>query len=344
MLKRLETYRPFLLVLALLTGTADGAAASDYTVGEGDVIEVAVYDHPDLTTTARVDNEGFILFPLIGPVYVRDLPVQRVADVVGVLLADGYVVNPQVTVFVKEYRSIKVAVMGQVKNPGLFTAKGGTSFLEALSMAGGLTSGAGDRAAVTRVTGGQQTVDIDLVRLLEAGDASHDIPLLGGDSIYVEEASFFAVSGEVRNPGRYRFRDGITLEEALAMAGGLTDNASREGIVLTRETQEGTVDLETGSWEGDVGVLQGDRIHVSKRKSRVFYVTGEVGRPGSYSYEENLTVLKAITKAGGFSERASRGRVQIRRETDGGTKVLKKVGNDDPVLPEDVIVVPESFF
>jgi polysaccharide export outer membrane protein len=211
-------------------------------------------------------------------------------------------------------------------------------------MAGGLTSGAGDRAAVTRVTGRQQTVDIDLVRLLEAGDASHDIPLLDGDSIYVEEASFFAVSGEVRNPGRYRFRDGITLEEALAMAGGLTDNASREGIVLTRETQEGTVDLETGSWEGDVGVLQGDRIHVSRRKSRVFYVTGEVGRPGSYSHEENLTVLKAITKAGGFSERASRGRVQIRRETDGGTKVLKKVGNDDPVLPEDVIVVPESFF
>ena len=340
----------FPLLAAVIAASAFGLGeASEYAVAAGDNLEVTVYDHPDLATTARVDDKGFILFPLIGRVYVGGLTVSRIADVIKVRLADGWVVDPQVTVFIREYRSIKVAVMGQVRTPGLFSVKAGTTFLEVLSRAGGITDEAGATATVARTApgaGGGREMTVNLDRLIGQGDASLDLTLLDGDSIYVSQADFFSVSGEVRRPDRYRLEEGTTLEVALAAAGGRTDNAYREGIVVTRRTEGGPVDLEAGSAEKGLSmeILSGDRIHVPGKSASRFYVTGEVARPGTFPYEESLTVIKAVTRAGGFTEKASKGRIEIRREVEGEMKVIKKAGEDEPVLPEDVIVVPESFF
>ena len=90
--------------------------AQDYVVGEGDVLRIAVYDHDDLTTTARVSGEGVITFPLIGQIEVKGLTLAQIHRRSS-LLSDGYVVNPQVNIFIQEFRSKKAFIMGEVRSP-----------------------------------------------------------------------------------------------------------------------------------------------------------------------------------------------------------------------------------
>ena len=91
------------------------------------------------------------------------------------------------------------------------------------------------------------------------------------------------------------------------------------------------------------GFLKNPRVVIYITKYRNFFVSGEVKNPGGYSYEEGLTVLKAVTLAGGFTNRASEGRVKIKR-LKGKVEETIPAKLDDPVFPDDVIVVPESFF
>ena len=255
------------VVLALFI--AEFTFSQDYIVGEGDVLKVTVYDHDDLTTTARVSGDGMISFPLIGQVNVKGLTLSQITREISALLADGYIVNPQVSIFIQEFRSKKAFIMGEVNRPGLYVLPGQTTFLALLSQAGGLTKDAGDKAIIKRKAGPSDTAEItitlDLKRLVENGDTSLDIPIMDSDSIYITKAG-------------------------------------------------------------------------------VFYVTGEVKKPDAYKYEEGTTVIKAITMGGGFTDKASTGRIRIIRKVKGKEEVLEKVKMDETVRPDDVIVVPESFF
>jgi len=243
--------------------------AEDYVVGDSDVLKIMVYDHPDLTTVARISGEGTILFPLLGQVKVSGLSVSQVSAKLAELLSDGFIVSPQVTIFIDDFRSQKATLIGQVNKPGLYELKGRTTFLELLSKAGDLARDAGDKAIIKRKPaspdGKENVITLDLKRLIAKGDTSLDIPIYDGDSIYIIKA----------------------------------------GLI---------------------------------------YVTGEVRKPDAYKYEEGTTVLKAITTAGGFSDKAAQGRVKIIRIEDGKEETYTRVKMDEPVQPNDVIVVPESFF
>lgn len=259
----------FIVILLWILGTAAcHAAGDDYLVGPGDVIRVTVYDHPDLSSTVRVNTDGTINFPLIGTLPIVGISVSQVGEKVAAGLADGYVVNPQVAVFVEEFRSRKVIVMGQVRNPGLYELRGPISLLELISQAGGLLPDAGEMVSITRradTANQEQMIKVDLRTLTQGGAAATDVAIQDGDSIFVETA----------------------------------DNV---------------------------------------------YVTGEVRRPNAYKFERGTSVIKAITMAGGFTELAAKGRVKVIRKSDGTETQLNNVPMHMLVLPEDVIVVPESFF
>jgi polysaccharide export outer membrane protein len=256
-------------VIILIFSISSISFAQDYIVGEGDVLKITVYDHDDLTTTARVSGDGAIVFPLIGQVEVKGLTLSQISKEISALLADGFVVDPQVNIFIQEFRSKKTFIMGEVNKPGIHVLHGNTTFLELLSEAGGLTKDAGEKAIIKRKSNPsdkkESIITIDLKSLMEKGDTSLDIPIMDGDSIYITKAG-------------------------------------------------------------------------------VFYVTGEVRKPDAYKYEEGTTVIKAITMGGGFSDKASKGRVKIIRKVHGKEEVIENVNMDEPVLPDDVIVVPESFF
>ncbi len=259
-----------LLFLSLLMAVPAWAAPAqaDYLLGPGDVVKISVYDNLDLSTTARVGNDGRIQFPLVGAVPVLGLSVQGVSNQIKTLLADGYLVDPQVTVFVDEYRSQKVVIVGHVRNPGVQELSGPTNLLELISMAGGLGADAGDRVTINRKqgSGGEtEVLRVDLKRLLETGAADLNLQVQDGDNIFIAKAG-------------------------------------------------------------------------------MFYVTGQVKSPNAYKFENGTTILKAISMAGGFSPIAAESRVRVIRIIDGKETVLGKVSMQEPVVPDDVIVVPESFF
>ncbi|HEB02480.1 MAG TPA: periplasmic polysaccharide biosynthesis/export protein, partial [Nitrospirae bacterium] len=135
-------------------------------------------------------------------------------------------------------------------------------------------------------------------------------------------------------------------------AGGLTRDAGDTAIVKRKsrrakgEEEIATIDLvrliQEGDTSLDVPVLEGDSIYVAK--AGLIFVTGEVKRPDAYKFEDDTSVIKAITMAGGFTDKASAGRVKIIRKVDGKERIVDNVNMDDPVLSGDVIVIPESFF
>jgi polysaccharide export outer membrane protein len=228
--------------MGLLFGGIPSALGQDYVVGESDVLAVTVYDNDDLNTVARVSSEGAIIMPLIGRIEVAGLKVSAVVNQITAMYADGYLVDPQVTVFVQEHRSSKATVLGEVNQPGLHELQGHISFLEVISKAGGFTQQAGNVATVKRQksTDGAVTdvITIDLKKLVEQGDLSLDVPINNGDRIYVKKAPVFYVSGQVRNPNAYKLEQGTTIIKAITLAGGFTDRAAPTKVKIVRKVKD----------------------------------------------------------------------------------------------------------
>ena len=218
--------------------------------------------------TERVSSDGKIPFPLVGQVSVGGLTAAEAGREIATALADGYLVNPQVSVFVEQFRNRKVVVMGEVGKPGLYELPGPTSLLELISQAGGLTREAGNSAAIHRkveASGDEEMLQVDLKALMERGAREQDLILNDGDSVFIAKA----------------------------------------GLV---------------------------------------YVTGHVNKPDSYPVEDDSTVLMMVTKAGGFTNLAAKGRIKVVRKTADGEEIFERVELNMVVQPDDVIVVPESFF
>ena len=242
------------------------AVAEDYIIGSGDVLKISVYDHDDLQTVSRVSENGIIILPLLGQVKVNKLSISQTSNKIAALYSDGYIVNPQVSIFVQEFRSKKAVVLGHVKKPGLIELSGPTTFLELLSKAGGLAPDFGETATIKRVVDGKnKMISVNIKSLTMGGDMSQNIPIREGDTVYISKAG-------------------------------------------------------------------------------MCYVTGEVKAPDAYPCDGDATILKLITLAGGFSGKASRSGVRIVRIIDGQKTVIKDVEMGTRVQPDDIIVVPESFF
>ena len=159
-------------------------------------------------------------------------------------------------------------------------------------------------------------------------------------SVFVEEFRVVVyVTGEVQRPGSYPFEDGMTAIKAVSLAGGLTEKAVSGQIKVTRKDPEkGEVSLFIGIHDL---IQPNDVLEVPEKKW--VYVTGEVKKPGSYLFDDRMTILKAITLAGGLTDKAAPGRTKIIRKEDGKENEYP-VKMEDAIRPEDVIVVPESYF
>ncbi len=155
--------------------------------------------------------------------------------------------------------------------------------------------------------------------------------------------------GKVKQPGALKYTEGLTVEQAIATAGGILEGHKLTEVTLTREGSEDIVVAANSKVQpGDtlnIGTQEVIKKEVVEESGDYIYLYGEVKKPGSFPYREGLTVEKAIALAGGFGVRASKGKIDISREVEGeGTKKLKKVSLTEPVLPGDVITVGESWF
>lgn len=146
------------------------------------------------------------------------------------------------------------------------------------------------------------------------------------------------INGEVNTPGGYDYKPGLTLDKAVALAGGFTEQASKERVTLTREINGVAQQF---SMRPTDAVLPGDIITIAEYLQ--VFVNGEVQRPGNYPYQTGLTLEKTIALAGGFTGRAAKRRIKVSRDID-GQQQQGSIRMGDPVYPGDIISVPEGFF
>jgi polysaccharide export outer membrane protein len=224
------------------------------------VIKIDVLDVPELSkTTVRVANDGMISLPLIGRVRAAGLTAEQLRKELEDKWGENYLQDPQVTVFVNQFKAKPVSVIGAVEKPGLYPLTGRRTLIEMLSMAGGFgkrgTSAAGRTVLITRKSGfgdlqpvegmhmrGPDQIEIDLNRLLYTRDEALNIEIKPLDIISISKAEVVYVTGAVNKPGGFVLEDRPTLTvlQAVAMAQGLTFTAAKKSARIIRTNQDGS--------------------------------------------------------------------------------------------------------
>lgn len=221
-------------------------AQAVYQVGGGDVLNISVYGTSAYNTVVQVATDGQVPINELGNVQVGGLsPAQIAATLAAKFKAAGILVDPVVNVLVQEYRSRKVSVFGSVARPGEYILdRTGLKLTDVLARSGAqlgrgggiiqITDGAGNRTELSAL----RVMNGELDRLAQADEI-----------IMVADAPTFFILGEVRTPGAYPIEPGLTVEQAVALAGGLTARGARNKLKVTRTDASGdevTTDAERG--------------------------------------------------------------------------------------------------
>jgi polysaccharide biosynthesis/export protein len=300
--------------------SAQAASSDEYAVGVDDILEINILQPETINNQVTVSPNGTIAFMYIGEVSVKDKTLLDIKKEIETRLADGYMKYPLVTVSLKESRSRKILVYGDVVKPGVYLLETDSTVLKAISLAGGFSkSSMSTQVKVIRrnpVDGSLTTKSID-IRAIMQGKVDSDVILLPGDTIIVSEGRFF-VYGEVNHPGSYPMEADTTMLRGISIAGGLSKDSTSVRVKILRPEGSGkqktiSIDLKAatqGDASADIILLSGDTIIVSEEK---FYVYGDVSKPGIYAMEGDMTVLKAITMAGGFVKNNSVTQVKVMR-------------------------------
>jgi len=213
----------------------------EYKLGPDDVVEVAIFEVPELGGTARVSASGFILLPLIGSIKAVGLDSTALARVIEDELRKKYIKDPHVTVGVREFTVESVSVLGAVRAPGVQPLRKSKSLLDVLAAAGGLNENASEIQVIRNSE--SNVISISVQDLLQNAKTELNIPIYGGDVINInvfQTNSFFLV-GELQKPGEYPLKLGKgTVRQAIAIGGGFTKEAKKDQAKLIRYHEDGT--------------------------------------------------------------------------------------------------------
>ena len=252
------------------------AQSAIYQVGAADVLGVKVFGEDALSNNYTVDSDGSITFPLIGRVQVSGLTTRQIEERLTKMLAGDYIRNPQVSVEIATFRSRSIFVLGEVRNPGRYSIQGPQTLLEVIAHAGSTTPAAGDTIIVQRYKDGianaitaalpddDRTAEVMRVSLedLRQGRLNANLLLQDSDTIIVPPADRFYVQGFVKQPGSYVLRPGMTVRQAIAEAGGVSERGSSRRIKIVRKVKDKEVELDA---EMSDLVRPGDTIRVPQR-------------------------------------------------------------------------------
>jgi polysaccharide export outer membrane protein len=238
--------------LMINTLSPSRTSSRDYKIGPQDLLEITVFEVEKLNKTVRVTSQGNINLPLLGILRVKGLTAEELEKEIRSLLAEKYIRDPQVNVFIKEFRNQMISIIGAVMKPGVYDFRGQKTVLDLLAMAGGLRDDAGRLLFVIRPPnpemskkeGGSndqkpRTFIVGLEELLIKGDPTVNLPLLNGDVVNVPAAGKVFVGGEVRNPGGYPLTRKMTVSQAITVAAGLTPKANGSETRIFRYSGKG---------------------------------------------------------------------------------------------------------
>jgi len=283
---------------------------AEYRIGSHDLLEINVFEAPDLNRSLRVSASGEISMPLLGAIQSTGLTARELEGVIEIKLRQ-YMKDPHVGVFVTTVESHPVSVVGAVKKPGVFQVRGTKTVLEMLSMAEGLSDDAGDEVLVMRGAGLQfgsdsprdpsnsipdsaepanptanDTVKINLKDLLESGDQRYNVPVYPGDIVKVTRGGIVYVIGEVKKPGGFVLKSdqNMSVLKAIALAEGLTSTSakSRTKIIRTDEHSGQRVEFPI-----DLGkILAGKAPDTPLKPADIVFVPNSSGKTVLYKGTE----------------------------------------------------------
>lgn len=242
---------------------AANPASADYRLGAGDVIRITVFQNPDLTLETRVSESGVISYPLIGAIRVGGVPASQAEKMIADGLRTGnFVKQPQVTVLVMKVNGNQVSVLGQVNKPGRFPIEVADMHLsDMIASAGGVAPTGADVVTVVGTRDHKPfRSEIDLPKVFAAGGRDNDIPMQGGDVIYVDRVPTIYIYGEVQRGGAIRLERNMTVLQALAAGGGLTIRGTEKGMRVHRKGPDGKTQIIQPSV--DDPLQDGDVVYV----------------------------------------------------------------------------------
>jgi polysaccharide export outer membrane protein len=224
------------------TGFGSGAAGP---IGAGDLVEMSVFDTPELSGKLRVSNTGDVILPLVGTLHLQGLTAGEAQTLIRQkFIGGGFLKDPQVTVFISEYATQNVSVVGEVHKPGIYPAFGTHRLLDYLSLAEGLTPLAGTAIVITHSGQPDQPQRVKMTSGA-APQPENNPEILPGDTIFVEKTGIVYVVGDVARPGGFPMdHDGqLTVMQAVALAQGTNDTAAKGSAKLIRTTPQGRQEI-----------------------------------------------------------------------------------------------------
>ena len=247
----------------------------EYKIGPKDLLEISVFGLNELNQTVRVSEDGKITLPLVGEVAVDGLTKSELEKKLTTLLEAKYLQNPQITIFIKEYQSKRVSVMGAVGKPGDYELLGRQTLLQILSQAGGLTRDAAKEIIVMRrlQDGSSVSHHISIDDLILRGDPKFNILIEPNDiiNVPVDMTVVIYLFGQVKSPGALQVKKSNmpTLLQAIAQAGGFTDRAAKGSVLIKRKDAAGkereikvnTKDILKGK-KKDIQLEENDTVYV----------------------------------------------------------------------------------
>jgi polysaccharide biosynthesis/export protein len=283
-----------LLLLALLTVTAQAQDPGRFAqstqvppaaqafqsggsgaIGAGDLLEVTVFDTPELSGKARVSNSGDVSLPLLGVLHVTGLTTDQAQKLVAdALIQKQLVKEPQVSVFVAEYATQGVSVLGEVKHPGIFPSLGQHRLLDYISLAEGLTPMAGTSVTITpRGVAQPRTLTLPSI---SSPTPDQNPEILPGDTIFVARTGLIYVVGDVARPGGFALDHDqhLTILQAIALAQGVNGTAAKTKARLIRKTATGNQEIPVNlaklmhSRESDLPLQDNDILFVPNSSTR----------------------------------------------------------------------------
>jgi polysaccharide export outer membrane protein len=214
-------------------------------IAAGDLLDMEVFDTPELSAKLRVSDQGEVVLPVAGSVHVVGLTAEEAAVHLERVLRDNKILKePHVTVFITEYATQGVSVLGEVKTPGVYPLLGAHGLLDIISAAGGATATAGKAVSVTHKADPQHPV---VVQLDSAPDmaARANVALQPGDTVVVSRSGIVYVVGDLTRPGGFLIEnnDRLTLLQAIALAGGTNRTAALDRSKIVRKAADGHQEL-----------------------------------------------------------------------------------------------------
>jgi polysaccharide export outer membrane protein len=230
------------MAVSLATGVGAAQSFPVYQLGASDVVDIKLVGQPEMETQARVDADGHISVPYLKkPIIVAGgLTTDQVASKIReMLVADGVIKDPHVSVFITTYGQF-VSVLGSVTTPGIYPLDHQVRLFDLLARAGGLKPTSASYLTY-RHAGAETAKRLDMKGLLEGTDPNANIVLTNGDIVYVPDAPLYYLDGAVNKAGSYSMHDPLTVRQALAQGGGLTPIGSENSLQIVRRSADGKV-------------------------------------------------------------------------------------------------------